>query len=440
MVRHHKLIYFLTRITKWDKMMKRGIVRIKPIYIGIYHYQYVYGSVCSPDVKGTPPIRKITLEELKKRAEEMVERFKKHVDVDFIQIDEPFIIKKHKDFRKLPKVLNYDVDALLVNSIGATPLELYTLSTYGLPIIERYTTSAFLRALRVKKFLKESKFLYIGEIPSFSAPNGPWDFFRIQRRFGIRFRHIETNEFFRIFDSIPDDEARKVLEEWKKDFAKVVEPSEKDLLDVARVYLALRYLCEREDANAVTINCGRFTEERPIVPCLAFSKLIDEGIICGCEGDITALLSALILHAVSGQPVLMGNFGYKPGMFEAREGELTIEHDVLPLSMASTKYIVRDYHGRRFGVTAYADIKRGQPMTLLNMSNNLNEITVIEGTIKSSEDGGHCRVIIRMKAKGDVKRVSEILVGSQHISMTFGHWLDALLEVGKLLDLKVHHL
>ena len=42
----------------------------------------------------------------------------------------------------------------------------------------------------------------------------------------------------------------------------VLEPSEEDLMDAVRVYLTLRYLCERENANEVTINCGRFTEEK----------------------------------------------------------------------------------------------------------------------------------------------------------------------------------
>jgi len=36
--------------------LKRGIVKIKPIYIGLYHYRYVYGSVMSPDVIGTPKV------------------------------------------------------------------------------------------------------------------------------------------------------------------------------------------------------------------------------------------------------------------------------------------------------------------------------------------------------------------------------------------------
>jgi len=416
--------------------LNRGIVRIKPIYLGLYHYNYVYGSVCSPDVIGTPSVTHPTEDELRRDAKKLVEEFKKELNLNFVEIEEPFIIKEQKDFRKLPRVLDYDIDAILIGSRGVLPLEIHTISRYGIPFIKKADTN-FLRALRVRKFLKQSKFLYIGEIPSFSAPKGPWDFYLIEDRLGIRVRHIETNEFFRIFDSISEEKAREELKKWKKDFEEIIGPNEEDLLEVTKMYLTLKRLCEREDANGIAINCGRFTEERPLVPCLAFARLIDEGVMCACEGDITAMISALILHAVSGNSVLMGNFGYKPGMFGAKEGEVTIEHDVIPLSMASTKFIIRDYHGRKFGVTGYADIKRGVPMTLLNVDTTLDKMMVIQGKVKMSEDGVHCRVIVHMDVDGEVSNIPKILVGSQHVSMTFGHWLAPLKKAGELLKMKV---
>jgi L-fucose isomerase-like protein len=422
----------------------RGVVRVKPIYVGLYHYRYAYGSVVSPDVTGTPPVSFPSTEELEKAAREMVEKFKKSIhELDFVVVEEPFIIKSHEDVRRVPSVLTYDTDAILIGTYGCAPLEVRAILRYGLPVAK--PDPNFMRALRVKKFLSQSKVLYIGEIPSFSAPDGPWDFFAIEDRLGVRFQQVETSEFFRVFSSIPDETVRRKLEEWKSDFAAVVEPSERDLMEAVRVYLALRLLCDREDANAVTINCGRFTEESAargcaLVPCLAFAKLIDEGIVCGCEGDVTAILSAFVLHAVSGQPVLMGNFGYRPGQFGAREDEVTIEHDVIPLSMASTKFTIRDYHGRKFGVTGYADVKTGQPMTLLNIDKFLRKMCVIEGTVKDSEDGIHCRVIIHMSVNGDLRKIPEILVGSQHISMAYGHWLGALKEVGNLLGFEIKHL
>ncbi len=422
-----------------NKNLERGLVRIKPVYIGLYHYRYVYGSVCSPDVIGTPPVPPPTIEDLKMKAKKMVDDFKRGINLDFVVIEEPFIIKEHRDLRRLPREIDYDIDAILLGSLGAMPLEERYISRLGIPIIKRADPD-YLRALRVKKFLRQSKFLYIGEIPSFSAPKGPWDFEFIERRLGVRVKHIETSEFFRIFDKIPDEKAREELKRWSKDFEKIIEPSEEDLINTVKIYLTLRYLCEREDANGVAINCGRFTEERPLVPCLAYARLIDEGIMCSCEGDITAMLSALILHAVSGKAVLMGNFGYKPGMFGAKEGEVTIEHDVIPLSMSSTKFIIRDYHGRKFGVTGYAEIKRNQPVTLLNISSSLDKMTVIEGFTKWSEDGIHCRVIVHIDVKGNVEDIPRILVGSQHISMTFGHWLNTLKRVGEILQMEVLHL
>jgi len=418
---------------------KRGIVKIKPVYVGIYHYNYCYGSVCSPDIKGTPPVKRLDPKEIEKRAYKMVEKFKKNLNLDFVEIDKPFIITEHRHVRELASELTYDTDAILQGNLGGTPLIDYTLKLYALPII-RKPDPLVLRALRVKKFLKESKFLYIGEIPSFSAPNGPWDFFKVQKRFGIRFKHIDSGEFFKVFDSFNKDEVKKELVKWKESFEEILEPTEDDLLEATKVYLTLKYLLKREDANAVTVNCGRFTEVRPVVPCLAFNRLIDEGYVCGCEGDITALLSSLILHSVSGNSVMMGNFGYRPGMFEAREGEVTIEHDIVPLSMTTRKFTIRDYHGRRFGVTGFAPIKPDQPVTLFNMDSSLEEATAIEGKVKESFDGIHCRIIVRISVDGDVEKIPEILVGSQHISMTFGHWLKELKEVGKLLNIKINHL
>jgi len=430
--------------------MDRGIVRIKPVYIGIPHYRHVYGSVCSSDVIGTPPISPPSQAELRASAQALVERFGQSLEVDFVRVEEPIIVSQHSDLMGVPAALNYDIDALLVGSVGNTPLELRTLSLYGLPMIGHAASSVptlrdtpsteFLRALRVKKLLRESRCVYIGEIPSFSAPNGPWDFFQVEQRLGLRLRHIETNEFYRIYDRIPENEVARELASWRKAFDQVLEPTEQDLTNATRVYLALRSLCEREDANCLTVNCGRFTEERPVVPCLAFDRLIDEGIMCACEGDITAMVSSLMLHAITDQSVLMGNFGSRPGAFEARPGEVTIEHDIIPLSMAASGYTVRDYHGRRFGVTGYADIKDDQPMTLLNVNSALDRMSVVEGTIKGSEDGIHCRIIIHMDVDGDIERVPEIIVGSQHVSMTFGHWLNSLSEAGALLGLEVRHL
>jgi L-fucose isomerase-like protein len=297
--------------------------------------------------------------------------------------------------------------------------------------------------LEIEKYLENSKFIYLGETPS-SKPDFVHNIATIEDRFGVRVEHLKTSEFYQIFKSFLKEEVKKELDSWKKDFEKIVDVNEKEIMDVTRIYLALRNICFREEANSIAINCGNFTpkmNKRGINPCLAFARLIDEGIMCACEGDIAAMLSSLLLHAVSDKSVLMGNFGYQPGIYEAREGEATVNHCLIPLSMASTKYVISGFHGRKFGVTGYAKIKADQPVTLLNMNNSLKKMCIIEGTTKGSEDGAVydnkiCRSLVRINICGDIERISQI-VCSHHVSMTFGHWLKILKEAGFNLGFKV---
>ena len=100
------------RISKPD----RGTVTIKPVYIGIHHYQNVYGSVYSPDVKGAPPIAAPTSEGITDGTRSMVEQFEKGTKAGFVEVAEPYVIEEHRDMRGLASELTYDVDALLVGS------------------------------------------------------------------------------------------------------------------------------------------------------------------------------------------------------------------------------------------------------------------------------------------------------------------------------------
>jgi len=45
-----------------------------------------------------------------------------------------------------------------------------------------------------------------------------------------------------------------------------------------------------------------------------------------------------------------------------------------------------------------------------------------------------------MSVDGDVRRVPEVIVGSQHVSMVFGHWLAALDQAANFLQMEIRHL
>ncbi|MBN1421234.1 MAG: hypothetical protein JXP34_20845 [Planctomycetes bacterium] len=111
---------------------------------------------------------------------------------------------------------------------------------------------------------------------------------------GLTLSYMPRNRFAEVFKSIPDtDEVKSIAEYYTKTAEKIVEPSKEDILNAARTYVACKRVMAEENCDAITMDCLGLVAERliPCPPCLAFSKLLDEGIGGTCEADINAVLS-----------------------------------------------------------------------------------------------------------------------------------------------------
>lgn len=92
---------------------------------------------------------------------------------------------------------------------------------------------------------------------------------------------------------------------------KIVEPSNEDILNAAKMYVTCRTLMEEENCDGISINCLPMVSasigsaEHIWEPCLAFSKLRDEGIVGGCESDVHAALSMRLCHLLVKRPGFM---------------------------------------------------------------------------------------------------------------------------------------
>jgi hypothetical protein len=104
------------------------------------------------------------------------------------------------------------------------------------------------------------------------------------------------------------DKVRAIAYYYEKIAKKIIEPSKEDILNAAKVYVTCRTLMEQEKCDGISINClplvrAPIDSERHIwEPCLAFSKLRDEGIVGGCESDVHAALSMRLCHLLVHRP------------------------------------------------------------------------------------------------------------------------------------------
>ncbi|MHC4647665.1 MAG: hypothetical protein ACYTBJ_19540 [Planctomycetota bacterium] len=105
------------------------------------------------------------------------------------------------------------------------------------------------------------------------------------------------------------DAVKKLAEAYYKNAKEVVEPSKADILEAARSYFALKEVIEAEQADAIMMNClpGLKRPHTHVPPCMAFMSLRDEGIPAGCQADLDATITLMLVQQLFEKPGFQQN-------------------------------------------------------------------------------------------------------------------------------------
>jgi hypothetical protein len=277
-----------------------------------------------------------------------------------------------------------------------------------------------LRALRSLKRLRNTKILYIGDIPSHSV-NSDISPHILYKNFGIDFRQISMNEYVNAIKNVDKKEAGEISKKWLTTF-NVMDEREKSMDAYTSIYIALKTLLQQYDANSLTVDCA-YLPSIEYVPCVAAAYLIDEGFAFACEGDINQLIALQLLMGLSGKSGLMGNLFENALHKDIQNNEIVINHDVLPLSMATknSKVNFRDFHDSHKGSTLFGDIPK-EDVTIAGISFDHSTVWLSKGKVSWIEDTVHCRLAVGIKVE-DPKRIMKYALG-HHQVFTYGNYLE----------------
>jgi hypothetical protein len=116
---------------------------------------------------------------------------------------------------------------------------------------------------------------------------------------GTIFHAVPRSRFDEMYAKVGEtDEARAMADFYAKSAQKIVEPTPADILAAARNYLVCRRLLEAEQCHGITIDCLGW--KNPV--CIAFSRLMDEGLVAACEADRAAALGQLLTTLLFDRP------------------------------------------------------------------------------------------------------------------------------------------
>ena len=119
--------------------------------------------------------------------------------------------------------------------------------------------------------------------------------------------HAQSVEQFQ--NSAATDAVKKLAQEYLHNAQNVVEPSESDILDAARTYFVLKQIIEAAQADAVMMDClpGLRKPHKHPPPCMGFMTLRDEGIAAGCQADLNATLTLMLVQQLFDRPGFQQN-------------------------------------------------------------------------------------------------------------------------------------
>ena len=213
------------------------------------------------------------------------------------------------------------------------------------------------------------------------------------------------------------DVPRKDAGRFAKEAGRTVEPDKDELRGAVALYTALKSLIEAYRLSACSVRCFDLITRIENTGCYALSRLNDERIPAGCEGDLQALFTLFLGIAVSGQSAFMGNVA----SVDTDARTIGLAHCTCPLSLA-TSYAIRSHFESGIGVGIAASIPEG-PCTVFRLGGErLDQLFVREGRIvPSSSREDLCRTQVQDEVTEPVEPLLTAPLGNHHILVPGHH-------------------
>lgn len=241
------------------------------------------------------------------------------------------------------------------------------------------------RPLENKKALVFSKPFGSTSIP---APNLNEEYIFSQT--GVKVEHRPVDDLKALIKEVDESAARKEMEIWKKGAAKIIDVTDEMILHSSRMYILLKSLIEKENLAGVSVDCLSFSfgaDATIPLPCLAFTRLRDEGITAACEADIVMMLTSMLLQEITKRPSFQSNVS----SVDLKNSTTMLRHCVAPTKIfgpdkPQQPYNLQDYHGLGKGGTCEIAYPVGLDVTIGGFSKDLKNFVIWPGRIKDMVD------------------------------------------------------
>ena len=234
------------------------------------------------------------------------------------------------------------------------------------------------------------------------------------------------------------DEMRTIADYYTKQAKEIREPSEEDILNAAKNYVVAKRIMAAEDCDGISLNCLDLVRHHtiPCPPCIAWSKLNDEGSVGACERDWCAAISMRLVSLLFRRPGFMQDPAPNTVNNTLMGAHCSCPTRLKGFDAAPEPFVLRNHHESETGVSPQVLWRIGQAVTVMEFAEP-GEIIVGTGRVTRNFDTpkeGGCRTSVELAMDGVLDPVN---IKGFHQLFLYGK-LDAQLRAyGKLAGIKV---
>ena len=229
--------------------------------------------------------------------------------------------------------------------------------------------------LRVPVRMRQSRIIVVGfaqgTSPACSAE-------QVKRRLGPEIVPISQERIISAHKAVDPKAAEAEAEHyWIGQAKKIVEPSRADIINSARMYLAIKEIMIQERAQAIT---SSHCMGEPAKGCLTFSKLNDLGLVGACEGDMDSTLTMLLFAHAFGVPGFISD-----PLFDTSKNAVIHAHCTSTTKLDGptgkrAPFLIRTQCDSNQGVSLEVQMRIGQEITCAKLV-NLDTMLISTGKI-----------------------------------------------------------
>jgi L-fucose isomerase-like protein len=262
----------------------------------------------------------------------------------------------------------------------------------------------------------------------------------IQEEFGAKVVSISCADLHAVFLKADPAGAAKWADAWMKGAEKMLEATRDDVVKAGAMYLAMQEVMKQHNARAITINClgGFYSGQLQAFPCLGFVEFNNQGLVGGCEGDLSSAITMLAVGGLTGRP------GYiSDPVIDTARNQIIYAHCVAPTRVFGPQgpgnpYHIRSHSEDRRGAAVRSLLPLGYLTSTMKFIPGKRELLFHQGkAVANIDEDKACRTKLAAEVKGDIDKLFSGWAGGWHRVTFYGDLKEPVKELCQALKITV---